>query len=430
MTLEAVRTQARLYSRMEDTALLTDAQLNSLIQDSVTEFTNDVGGFSMQEYPAISAKFSTRTNFALRVTVTAGADALAVTDVAITATDRDEVAGSIVAADLQTALRAAGAGTITVTYANFAFTVTAATGCTNITFAAPTTVTYASAVGLLGLSGSTDAATVTGSFPDDCTIRYTLPSDLLHMERIEWEGDELIPLTKEFSQSPQSFGTPYWYNIRGRELSFVPPPTKQGMCEVWYRGHPRDIRFSGYQELGLSAISDESSSGLSAQGYKVGLSINGATSADVDVTIGADDTWAAVIILLNTATTGATWAIVDGDLRLTSDAITGVSTIAIVAGQSVDLLTDITGFTAVDTAVAGDTVLPTEIPGNYHMAIPWLAAYKILMQQFEVKLAPYAKGEYHRVKQAFRLQRHLQDTSSNTNSYKRLGLRHRYTVTI
>ena len=427
MTLEMIRAQARRYSRMEDTSLLTDAQLNERLQEAVTTFANDVSGFALTKNPAISAKFNTETFYAIRVTIVGGANALLATDVLITSTARSQTTGTIVAADFQTTLRAAVGSSLTVTWDDFKFTVDTL-DATSITYASPSDVNYADARELLGITGSPGLSDFShdGAFPEDCTLRYTLPTDMISIQRVEWDGLELVPLPREHVQSPESFGTPYWYHIRDRDLYFIPVPSRQEMCEVWYRGFPADIIFAGYQEAGLSGISDESNTGLAAQGWKYKVAINGSDATEFDITTTSTDTYAALITLMNAQNTGATWTLVDGDLRLTSDAVTGVSSIAVTAGSSVDLLAGLS--ITMETAVTGDTTPPSEIPMNYHKALPFLVAYLLLLEQMDDKLAGLRRAEYVKTMRLFRLSRLTRDTETDRND----GLRNRlgYTVTM
>ena len=427
MTLEEIRRQARRYSRMEDTSLLTDAELNAKVQEAVATFANDVSGFSLTVNPEISARFNTETFYAIRITIVGGANAMVATDVLITGTARSGTTGTVVAADFQTTLQAAVGSSITVVWDDFAFTVDTL-DATSITYTSPTDVNYADARELLGITGSpglTDFSH-TGGFPEDCTLRYTLPADMISVQRVEWDGLELVPLPREHAQSPESFGTPYWFHIRGRDLYFIPVPDRQEICEVWYRGVPADIVFAGYQESGLSGISDESNTGIAAQGWKYKVAINGSDATEYDITTTSTDTYAALMVLLNAQNTGATWTLVDGDLRLTSDAVTGVSTIAVTAGSSVDLLAALS--ITMETAVTGDTTPPSEIPANYHKALPWLIAYLLLLEQMDDKLAGLRRAEYTKTMRLFRLSRLTRDTETDRND----GLRNRlgYTVTM
>jgi hypothetical protein len=431
MTLDAVRTQARRYAGMDDTTLLTNAQLNTLIGDAVTKFSNDVGGFAMDVLPEIAATFDTGTNYAIRVTIVGGANAMVATDVLITGTARDDTTGTIVASDFETTLQAAVGSSITVAWAAFAFTVDTL-DATSITYEAPTTVTYVDARELLGLTGTptlTDFSH-TGAFPQDCTVRYTLPTDLIAVERVEWDSNELVAVPRAHAQSPESSGTPHWYNIRGRTLHFIPSPSTQKLCEVWYRGVPADIVFSGYQEVGLSGKADNTLSGLSATTqYYYKIAINGAAVTEYDITTATDVTLSAVIALMNTENSGATWSIVGGDLRCTSDGMTGISSIALSAGTTgTNLFATLTGWSAFDTAVAGDTDAPDEIPANYHEALAFFASYLALLEQRDDKLAGLRRAEYRQVMLSFRLERHLRDTEINRRDGSIRGLR--YTVTI
>lgn len=249
MTLTECLTRARELSRVDSTAI-ADARVQQLIQEAVTEFAVDVGGFSKQDYPAISATFDTDTHFAIRVTIVGGTNALTATDVAITGTARSGATGAQVATDFQTTLQAAigGGASATVTYDDFAFTVDTIDG-TSITFAEPSDVNYADARDLLGLSGTTTeaAADVTGNFPEDCTLKYTLPTDLITLQGVDWEGNRLVELEPEIT--PQATGTPYGYFVRERQLYFIPAPDDQGLCTLWYRGTPTDIDFGSDTNL-------------------------------------------------------------------------------------------------------------------------------------------------------------------------------------
>ena len=156
------------------------------------------------------------------------------------------------------------------------------------------------------------------------------------------------------------------------------------------------------------------------------MAINGSDATEYDITTTSTDTYAALMVLLNAQNTGATWTLVDGDLRLTSDAVTGVSTIAVTAGSSVDLLAALS--ITMETAVTGDTTPPSEIPANYHKALPWLIAYLLLLEQMDDKLAGLRRAEYTKTMRLFRLSRLTRDTETDRND----GLRNRlgYTVTM
>lgn len=418
MTLEEARTQARELARV-DTTGISDVRLNEILQNCIREFANDVGGFAREKYPVVSASFDTDTHYAIRVTITGGTNALSATDVALTTTARSGTTGATVASDFQSTLRTAigGGANATVTYDDFAFTVDTVDG-TEITFAAPSDANYADARDILGLTGTTteSGADVTGSFPQGCTREYTLPVDLISLDYVAWNDQELWQVPYEYITNPNGYGVPGWFYVRGRTIYFLPSPNTQGRCKIWYHGAPDDIDFAGYQECGLSSISDELSTGLSTSTqYYYKVTING-EQTEYNITTASDVTYAAVIILMNAQNSGATFSIVGGDLRCTSDAVTGVSTIALAAGTSgTDLFGTLTGFSAFDTAVAGDTAVPTEIPAMYHKAIPFLMAYYLLLTQFDDKMAGSRYAEYRKTMQQYRLHKHLENTKPDLN---------------
>lgn len=236
--------------------LVTDGHVNTLIQDAVTQFANDVGGFHEEAYAEISASFDTRDYFAIHVELVENGSEVTDEDVVITSTDRNNTTGDTVASDLQTAIRAmtGAAGTETVTWSSFKFTINWQQGNTAtgdyIKVSAPTTATYADARELIGISGTyTGSTTTVGGFPEDCTAEYTIPTDAHVIERVEWDQTELLPISKEAAMSPQGVGTPTHYHVRGRTLHFIPSPSTQGICKVWYRGQPTDIDFDSDASL-------------------------------------------------------------------------------------------------------------------------------------------------------------------------------------
>lgn len=419
MTLDEVRTQAREYARVS-TSGMSDARLNQMIQNAVTRFARDVGGFAATDYPTVVASFDTRTTMAIRVTITGGTNALSATDVAITGTNRTEASGSTVASDFQTTLRAAigGGANATVTYDDFAFTVDTVDG-TSITFAEPSDVNYSDARDMLGLTGTTTEtnADVTGGFPENCTVKSALQSNALTVDYVAWEDLELLQLPREFAFNPKSFGIPNYYHIRGRDLYLMPSPSRQGLIKVWYRSVPDDIVFAGYQECGLSDLGGNEATGLSASTqYYYKISIDDSAVTEYDITTATDVTFDGVIALMNAQNTGATFALVGGDLRCTSDTQTGVSSIALSAGTTgTDLFATLTGFSAFDTAVDGDTTLPTDIPAQYHEGIVFLTSYFLARSQWDQESLAMSYRDYNGIKNAFLIDRHSQSTQPDMN---------------
>ena len=120
----------------------------------------------------------------------------------------------------------------------------------------------------------------------------------------------------------------------------------------------------GYQECGLTGKAAATETGLSAGAYYLFVAINGGTSTEYTFTAAGDTTFGGIITLLNAAISGVTFALINGDLRCTSDSTAAGSAIALAAGTTgTDFFATLTGFTALETAVkpTGSTYSLTEI---------------------------------------------------------------------
>ena len=117
----------------------------------------------------------------------------------------------------------------------------------------------------------------------------------------------------------------------------------------------KTVGAAGYQECGLSAKTGTTETGLAGTTqYYVKVNIDDAGVVEFDFTTAADTTFAGVIALLDAAVTGTAWSIVSGDLRCSSNAVGAASTIAVTAGTTgTDFLVTLTGYTTMDSAVAG-----------------------------------------------------------------------------
>jgi len=241
MTLADATTQVRYFSRMTSSGA-SDTLVMGAINNGQTEFAKEANGLIRENYLTVAPLFDTRTNFAIRLTITGGADALAATDIAITGTDRDNVAGAQVATDLETTIQAAGAAATTVTWSTttWTFTITAPAGTTSITLAAPSGITYVSALDLLGLNADTTTGNeVNDNIPVDCTVETALPSDYISLiPPVEWDGNELIQAPFTMFASPNASGTPTYYGIRNDRIRVYPYPTSQKMFHIWYKYSP------------------------------------------------------------------------------------------------------------------------------------------------------------------------------------------------
>lgn len=365
------------------------------INQGQEQFAKEAHGLTKEGYVVLAPTFDTRTHFAIRVTITGGANALAATDVAITATDRDDTTGTIVAADLQTAIRAAGAASATVVWSTTAWTFTIDTiDGTRLQIASPSGVTYADAMGLLFNVASVDeeeaAAAYTSGIPEDCAVEADLPSDYLMMSGpVEWDGTPLAPAPFDVFASPGGPGTPSYWGVRGKKIRLSSSPSRQGILHIWYEYLPESFA-AGYQECGLSGKQLPTASGLAATTqYYFKVNVDGGGAVEYDITTAADVTLDAVIDLMNDEVSDyALFSLVGGDLRCTSNTWGGASAIALTAGTTgTDLFATLTGWTAFDTAVASTGGYDINIDDEYAMGVVHYAAFNLAEDQWEEKVA-------------------------------------------
>jgi hypothetical protein len=110
---------------------------------------------------------------------------------------------------------------------------------------------------------------------------------------------------------------------------------------------------SGYQVVNVGGAKvGGSATGLAntAQVYTASVVVDGGASQPIAVTGSTAQTYTTLLAELNTNTTGATWALVGGNLRCTSDSVGANSSVAI---TNVDLFSTLTNFVAILAAVAG-----------------------------------------------------------------------------
>jgi hypothetical protein len=399
MTLEQLISRIRELSRV-DAGKTSESVLMERIEDALRIFSLDVYGFPKEEYPILPATFNTNTNYRLRFLITGGTNALSTTDVAITDTIREQASGDTVASDLQTQLNAAiGTGDVAISFSNFFFTfdTTASSVSTAFNITAPDAEDYLNAQDLMGVNGNlTEASTgtFTGDFPQGCTRRFTLTREPLTIQTMWWERYEMFPAPRNYFIREYYTGEPlYWYQ-EGKTVLITPAPQRQKELYVAYKAIAELDNYQGYQEVGLSSKTMATDTGLTASTqYYFKITTDGNVQEEYDITTTTNVTFDAVIDAINTAiaagtVTGVTCSLVGGDMRFTSNQAGADSNIALAAGTSgTDLFATLTGWSAFDTAVAGTSTLPDEIPTRYHDAIAYYVAGQLLMETFETQRA-------------------------------------------
>ena len=381
-----------------------NSEIQELIEEGLDEFAKDVHGLRKETFLTLSPLFDTDPYFAIRVTVTGGANALVATDVPITAAAASNLSGTAVAVLLQTAIRAAGPATLTVAWSTteWKFTIDAIDS-TSITIEAPSSILYVDATDLLfNTTGEQTGTTWEGNIPQDVNLEIALPDDFLKLvEPPEWDGSPLLPATWDLFTDPQSSGTPQYYYVYQKRLRIVPVPTSQKMLRLWYRYKPAHFVSTtvAYQECGLTGKAGATATGLSTTTtYYFRATINNEDEAEFSITTAADVTYAAVIALLNAEVSGAVFALSGGDLRCTSDYLGADGYVSMAYGVTgTDLFATLTGFTALEDPVSELVEECDAIDEEYQMALVYYAAGQLCDSNDEEDKASKLQAQYFRM---------------------------------
>lgn len=408
MTLATLIDRVRSRSRTS-VDFYANSEIQDLIDEGLDEFAKDVHGLRKETFLALSPLFDTATHFAIRLTIAGGANALVATDVVITATAATNATGTVVAAALQTAIRAAGAATATVAWSTteWKFTIDAIDS-DSITIEAPSSILYADATQLLfNTTGEQTGTTWEGDIPEDVNLEIALPDDFLELlEPPEWDGSPLVSATWDLFTSPQAFGTPTHYYVYQKRLRIAPVPTSQKMLRLWYRYKPAHFTSTtvAYQECGLTGKTGITETGLAgATTYYFKATINNDDEVEFSILTAADMTYAAVILLLNAEIDGATFSLSGGDLRCTSDSLGADGYVSLAAGTTgTDLFATLTDFTAFEDLVSELVEECDGIDEEYQMALVYYAAGQLCDSNDEADKASKLQAQYFRMVQNFK----------------------------
>jgi hypothetical protein len=373
------------------------------INEAMVEFARASYGLTKESYITITPLFDLQTDFAIRLTIVGGTNELAATDIAICATDAYDQTGTQAAEALQTAIRAAGPTTLTVTWSTTDWTFTIdAIDSTSITIAEPSGLTYASALELLGLGAETTTGTsVESSIPTECTVESALPDDFLALVGApEWDGDQLAEGQFQEFHSPNAFGDPRRYYIRNKNIMLDPAPHTQKKLHLYYRYKPTAFTAPhGYQECGLSGKALDTATGLSATTqYYFKITIDGGVETEYSITTVSSLTYDDIIDLMNDEVSGAEFELVDGDLRCTSSLLGANSAIALGAGTTgTDLFATLTDFTAFEDAVATEGGDDLPIDDEWCEAVAYKAASQVSEENGETTLSDRWYAQFKRI---------------------------------
>ena len=252
MTFGTQITYAKRRARVSSNSLTittTDDVVRQYLNDGVTEFARRTGGVPKEEYLTVRPKFDLRTNFAIRLTVTGGVNALAATDIPLCTASHVDVSGGTIASAINAQISNVAAISASLSWASTSWLFTLrdnASAATNIEIGEPVTKTYINAgYHIFGKVGTVAITYFEGNLPLDCTLETSLPSDFLQIEYVEWDDVKVRAAPFDIFLSPHANGTPRYYAIKNRQIRLYPCPVQQYKFLIRYKAMPADYATAG-----------------------------------------------------------------------------------------------------------------------------------------------------------------------------------------
>ena len=236
MYLETMMEQARRMSRTT-VASHTDEVVKDYINYGQQEFSKDCKGLWAQDWLTVSPKFWLRSHFAIAIETNEGSASFT-----FATTSYDAIDGASVAALLSTSIQTTwSSSTVVWSSSNWTFTIENPSASWFNLFAPQAGTVIDFSTKLFGSTVESASASFTGGFPEDCNIDTSCPTGFLNMEYVEWDDSPLDPAPFDLFISPNSSGTPQYWQVREKTVKLYPVPDEQGLFHIWYRKLPTDF---------------------------------------------------------------------------------------------------------------------------------------------------------------------------------------------
>jgi hypothetical protein len=225
---------------------MTNTEVDAVITDMHIQMINDVYGIPKSATLALAEKFDIETTYYFNLTIVGGTNALASTDIQISASALSGVSGTTLATALQTAIRALAPTTLTVAWTDYYFTIDAIDS-TSITISGLSDdVNYVDAKDMLfGKSGTQTGTTWTGGFPEDCTWETDLPTNYHSMQHVFWDKYEVAEIPEGLAIHPQQYSSrPSCYSIRDQKIRLIPVPNVLRQFYIEYMATSTEAYFT------------------------------------------------------------------------------------------------------------------------------------------------------------------------------------------
>ena len=236
MTLETQIAHARRFSRTT-TSSHSDEIVKDLINEGQREFAKESIGLWKDEYLNLDPKFDLRTTFYFKVTL-----ATASASFPVTSSNLTDISGASAASCIASGIQGTWiAATCNWSTADWRFTI-GIPGESSIEVGSPEGTPFVDATEMFFGGGDTQAtATWLSSFPQDCTVKASLPTSFMSIEHVEWDRGTCTAAPFDIFISPQFTGSPSYYAVKNKELYLYPVPDEQEYLHVVYRAFPVDF---------------------------------------------------------------------------------------------------------------------------------------------------------------------------------------------
>jgi len=255
MTLGTQTTLAERLTRSAgaNTISTTSDATKMYINEGCREFAKRVHGIATEAFIVLTPKFDLDSNFAVRLTISGGGDAMTATDVPVASSTLTNATPTTVAAHMASNVNAAvvaglGSGSVVMGWSasTWTFYMTPKATATTITFAEPSDQRYIDANDWIwGGTITKVGATVTGAVPLNCNVEQSLPAGFLEMEYVMFGDTEVVPAPFDCFLKPYSTGEPQYYSVKNKLIRLEPVPVEQDYFKIFYTGFPTDLGVDG-----------------------------------------------------------------------------------------------------------------------------------------------------------------------------------------
>ncbi len=262
MTLGTQTIMVERWTRSAGANTVTDDSdiTKSYINEGVREFAQRANGIATKVFIDLNPIFSFDTKAAALFSIK-GNTLSCTGDVPIVSSTLADTTPTTVANHLASNLNATFA---TTTFAagwsasTWTFYVQAPSTVTNISIGSPTGIGYYDASGeLFGGAISKASTTITGGFPQNCTMESSLPTGFLNIDYVMYDTWQLDPAPFDLFTFPQAAGTPSYYAIKNKKIRVYPTPTEQGRFQLYYKGFPADLGVDGASDAVSCPLPEE-----------------------------------------------------------------------------------------------------------------------------------------------------------------------------